>query len=54
MGPNNLMIALFIVNCIDWRSAEYIGQTLVPYNETSKHSVLSKVEETKKNNTAAF
>jgi len=32
MVPNNLIITLFIVNCIDCRSAAFVGQTSVPYN----------------------
>jgi len=29
MVPNNLIITLFIVNCIDCRSAAFVGQTSV-------------------------
>jgi len=35
MVPNNLIITRFIVNCIDCRSAAFVGQTSVPYNNTS-------------------
>ena len=42
MVPNNLIITLFIVNCIDCRSAAFVGQTSVSYNKTGKHFVLIK------------
>jgi len=46
MVPNNLIISLFILYCIDCGSAAFVGQTLVPYNKTGKHFVLIKAHTT--------
>jgi len=46
MVPNNLIITLFIVYCIDCRSAAFVGQTSVPYNKTGKHFVVIKANTT--------
>jgi len=35
--PNILYTILFIVNCNECLSAEFIGQTFVPYNRIGKH-----------------
>jgi len=37
IAPNILYTTLFIVNCNECLSAEFIGQTSVPYKRIGKH-----------------
>ena len=37
IAPNILYTILFIVNCNECLSAEFIGQTSVPYKRIGKH-----------------